>query len=410
MLEIKNNDQTSACRMLVIGVGGAGNNAVNRMIDEKIGGVDFLAVNTDSQALQLSKSPRILQIGKDGLGAGANPAKGQKAAEDSQDEIADALKEVDMVFVTCGMGGGTGTGAAPVIAKIAKDMGILTIAVVTKPFKFEGKKRMENALNGIERMSEGVDTMIVIPNEKLRSLPNNDEMDFKEGMKKADEVLQQAVQGITDLIVHAGDINLDFADLQTAMKDKGVAHIGIGAADGEERAKKAVQQAVESPLLETTIKGATDVVVNVSGHVTLKDSEIVGDYIQEITGEDVNVIYGVYIDESKGDLMQVTVIATGMKDPGTAVPQQGRAPLTMGQGNKVYPEFMQDTKNLIPTPQVVVPRPPIGTGSLNISTPGSIPVAPVQPQQPQQPYESLRRPGGRKTIDVPDFLNRSKKK
>jgi len=396
--------------MLVIGVGGAGNNAVNRMIDEKIGGVDFLAVNTDSQALQLSKSPRILQIGKDGLGAGANPAKGQKAAEDSQDEIADALKEVDMVFVTCGMGGGTGTGAAPVIAKIAKDMGILTIAVVTKPFKFEGKKRMENALNGIERMSEGVDTMIVIPNEKLRSLPNNDEMDFKEGMKKADEVLQQAVQGITDLIVHAGDINLDFADLQTAMKDKGVAHIGIGAADGEERAKKAVQQAVESPLLETTIKGATDVVVNVSGHVTLKDSEIVGDYIQEITGEDVNVIYGVYIDESKGDLMQVTVIATGMKDPGAAVPQQGRAPLTMGQGNKVYPEFMQDTKNLIPTPQVVVPRPPIGTGSLNISTPGSIPVAPVQPQQPQQPYESLRRPGGRKTIDVPDFLNRSKKK
>ncbi len=410
MLEIKNNDQTSACRMLVIGVGGAGNNAVNRMIDEKIGGVDFLAVNTDSQALQLSKSPRILQIGKDGLGAGANPAKGQKAAEDSQDEIADALKEVDMVFVTCGMGGGTGTGAAPVIAKIAKDMGILTIAVVTKPFKFEGKKRMENALSGIERMSEGVDTMIVIPNEKLRSLPNNDEMDFKEGMKKADEVLQQAVQGITDLIVHAGDINLDFADLQTAMKDKGVAHIGIGAADGEERAKKAVQQAVESPLLETTIKGATDVVVNVSGHVTLKDSEIVGDYIQEITGEDVNVIYGVYIDESKGDLMQVTVIATGMKDPATAAPQQGRAPLTMGQGNKVYPEFMQDTKNLIPTPQVVVPRPPIGTGSLNISTPGSIPVAPVQPQQPQQPYESLRRPGGRKTIDVPDFLNRSKKK
>ena len=396
--------------MLVIGVGGAGNNAVNRMIDEKIGGVDFLAVNTDSQALQLSKSPRILQIGKDGLGAGANPAKGQKAAEDSQDEIADALKEVDMVFVTCGMGGGTGTGAAPVIAKIAKDMGILTIAVVTKPFKFEGKKRMENALSGIERMSEGVDTMIVIPNEKLRSLPNNDEMDFKEGMKKADEVLQQAVQGITDLIVHAGDINLDFADLQTAMKDKGVAHIGIGAADGEERAKKAVQQAVESPLLETTIKGATDVVVNVSGHVTLKDSEIVGDYITEITGEDVNVIYGVYIDESKGDLMQVTVIATGMKDPSAVAPQQGRVPLNMAQGNKPYPDFRQDTRNLIPTPQVVPPRPPIGAGTLNISTPGGLPVAPVQPQQPQQPYESLRRPGGRKTIDVPDFLNRSKKK
>ncbi len=406
MLEIKNNGQTSACRMLVIGVGGAGNNAVNRMIDEKIGGVDFLAVNTDSQALQLSKSPRILQIGKDGLGAGANPAKGQKAAEDSQDEIADALKEVDMVFVTCGMGGGTGTGAAPVIAKIAKDMGILTIAVVTKPFKFEGKKRMENALGGIERMSEGVDTMIVIPNEKLRSLPNNDEMDFKEGMKKADEVLQQAVQGITDLIVHAGDINLDFADLQTAMKDKGVAHIGIGAADGEERAKKAVQQAVESPLLETTIKGATDVVLNVSGHVTLKDSEIVGDYIQEITGEDVNVIYGVYIDESKGDLMQVTVIATGMKDPGAVTPQPVKTPLPMTQGGKVYPGFMQDAQTRVPTP--VVRTPVTGAqGGVNIPpVNSSIPATPAA----QQPYESLRRPGGRKTIDVPDFLNRSKKK
>ncbi len=404
MLEIKNNGQTSACRMLVIGVGGAGNNAVNRMIDEKIGGVDFLAVNTDSQALQLSKSPRILQIGKDGLGAGANPAKGQKAAEDSQDEIADALKEVDMVFVTCGMGGGTGTGAAPVIAKIAKDMGILTIAVVTKPFKFEGKKRMENALGGIERMSEGVDTMIVIPNEKLRSLPNNNEMDFKEGMKKADEVLQQAVQGITDLIVHAGDINLDFADLQTAMKDKGVAHIGIGAADGEERAKKAVQQAVESPLLETTIKGATDVVLNVSGHVTLKDSEIVGDYIQEITGEDVNVIYGVYIDESKGDLMQVTVIATGMKDPGAAAPQPAKTPLPMTQGSKVYPGFMQDAQTRVPTP-VVRPQVPGATGAVNIPPVNNIPSAPAQ-----QPYEPLRRPGGRKTIDVPDFLNRSKKK
>ncbi len=406
MLEIKNNGQSSACRMLVIGVGGAGNNAVNRMIDENIGGVDFLAVNTDSQALQLSKSPRILQIGKDGLGAGANPAKGQKAAEDSQDEIADALKDVDMVFVTCGMGGGTGTGAAPVIAKIAKDMGILTIAVVTKPFKFEGKKRMENALGGIDRLSEGVDTMIVIPNEKLRSLPNNDEMDFKEGMKKADEVLQQAVQGITDLIVHAGDINLDFADLQTAMKDKGVAHIGIGAADGEERAKKAVQQAVESPLLETTIKGATDVVLNVSGHVTLKDSEIVGDYIQEITGEDVNVIYGVYIDESKGDLMQVTVIATGMKDPAQAAPVQPKAPLPVAGGTKVYPGFMQDThtQTRIPTPTV---RPQVGTpGSISIPSATQIPSTPAQPQ----PYDSLRRPGGRKTIDVPDFLNRSKKK
>ncbi|MBR2186627.1 MAG: cell division protein FtsZ [Lachnospiraceae bacterium] len=404
MLEIKNNGQTTSCRLLVIGVGGAGNNAVNRMIDEKIGGVDFLAVNTDSQALQLSKSPRILQIGKDGLGAGAVPAKGQKAAEDSQDEIADALKEVDMVFVTCGMGGGTGTGAAPVIARIAKDMGILTVGVVTKPFKFEGKKRMDNAIGGIERMAEGVDTMIVIPNEKLRSLPNNDELDFKEGMKKADEVLQQAVQGITDLIVNAGDINLDFADLQTAMKDKGVAHIGIGAADGEERAKKAVQQAVESPLLETTIKGATDVVLNVSGHVTMKDTEIVGDYIQELTGEDVNVIYGILNDESKGDLLQVTVIATGMKEPGNGQ-QPVKTAAVPGYGNPVT----NGVTRTVPQFNNTVQRPTMqGTGGFSL--PSQRPVAPAQG------FDTLSRPGGlnlsgtRKSYDVPDFLNKSRKK
>ena len=401
MLEIKNNGQTTSCRMLVIGVGGAGNNAVNRMIDEKIGGVDFLAINTDSQALQLSKSPRILQIGKDGLGAGAIPAKGQKAAEDSQDEIADALKNVDMVFITCGMGGGTGTGAAPIIAKIAKDMGILTVGVVTKPFKFEGKKRMDNALGGIERMSEGVDTMIVIPNEKLRSLPNNNELDFKEGMKKADEVLQHAVQGITDLIVNAGDINLDFADLQTAMKDKGVAHIGIGAADGEERAKKAVQQAVESPLLETTIRGATDVVLNVTGHVTMGDTEVVGDYIQELTGEDVNVIYGILNDDSKGDLLQVTVIATGMKEANA--PQQQRSQssiLNSGLGQGMVPRTPGQYANTVTRPAV-----------------GTVPVAPgVKQDIPARNFDRLSRPGGlnlgnvRKSYEVPDFLNRSKKK
>ncbi len=405
MVEIKNNGKTTVCRLLVIGVGGAGNNAVNRMIDEKIGGVDFLAVNTDSQALQLSKSPKILQIGKDGLGAGAIPAKGQKAAEDSQDEIAEALREVDMVFVTCGMGGGTGTGAAPVIAKIAKDMGILTVGVVTKPFKFEGKKRMENALGGIERMAEGVDTMIVIPNEKLRSLPNNDELDFKEGMKKADEVLQQAVQGITDLIVNAGQINLDFADLQTTMKDKGVAHIGIGAADGEERAKKAVQQAVESPLLETTIRGATDVVLNISGHIKMKDTEVVGDYIQELTGEDVNVIYGIFDDESKGDLLQVTVIATGMKDPSAQPAPQPKV------SQPVYNNpITNGVTRTVPNLNNTINRTPIqNPGGFTMPSQRSTTV-------PQQNFDTLSRPGGlnlggsRKSYDVPDFLNRSKKK
>ena len=314
MLEIKTNDAESAAKIIVVGVGGAGNNAVNRMIDENIDGVDFIGVNTDKQALQLCKAPKLLQIGEKltkGLGAGAKPEVGEKAAEESTEEISAALKGADMVFVTCGMGGGTGTGAAPVVAKLAKDMGILTVGVVTKPFRFEAKARMMNELNGIEKIKDNVYTLIVIPNDKLLEIVDR-RTTMPEALKKADEVLQQAVQGITDLINVPAVINLDFADVQTVMKDKGVAHIGIGFGKGDDKAIEAVKMAVESPLLETTITGASHVIINVSGDITLNDASEASDYVRELTGDDVNVIFGAMYDETKTDTCSITVIATGL--------------------------------------------------------------------------------------------------
>ena len=251
LLEIKTNESEAAARIIVVGVGGGGNNAVNRMIDEQIAGVEFIAVNTDKQALQLCKAPTLMQIGEKltkGLGAGAQPEMGEKAAEESAEEIQAALKGADMVFVTCGMGGGTGTGAAPVIARIAKEQGALTVGVVTKPFRFESKTRMQNAINGIDKLKENVDTIIVIPNDKLLEVVDR-RTTMPEALKKADEVLQQGIQGITDLINVPSLINLDFADIQTVMKDKGIAHIGIGAGRGDDKALEAVKQAVASHCL-----------------------------------------------------------------------------------------------------------------------------------------------------------------
>ena len=316
MLEIKTNDAEAAAKIIVVGVGGAGNNAVNRMIDEKIDGVEFIGVNTDKQALQLCKAPKLLQIGEKltkGLGAGAKPEIGEKAAEESSEEVASALTGADMVFVTCGMGGGTGTGAAPVVAKLAKDMGILTVGVVTKPFRFEAKARMTNALSGINKIKENVDTLIVIPNDKLLEIVDR-RTTMPEALKKADEVLQQAVQGITDLINIPSVINLDFADVQTVMKDKGIAHIGIGMGKGDDKAMEAVKQAVESPLLETTISGATDIIINVSGDITLADANDAASYVEQLAGEDINVILGAMYDDSKSDSCTITVIATGLED------------------------------------------------------------------------------------------------
>lgn len=323
MLEIKINEAENAAKIIVVGVGGAGNNAVNRMIDENIAGVEFIGINTDKQALQFCKAQAAMQIGEKltkGLGAGARPEIGEKAAEESSEELSQALKGADMVFVTCGMGGGTGTGAAPVIAKIAKDMGILTVGVVTKPFRFEAKARMSNALAGIERLKESVDTLIVIPNDKLLEIVDR-RTTMPDALKKADEVLQQAVQGITDLINVPGLINLDFADVQTVMTDKGIAHIGIGKAKGDDKALEAVKQAVSSPLLETTIEGASHVIINISGDISLIEANEAASYVQELAGDDANIIFGAMYDETAQDEASITVIATGLDaNSGAATP------------------------------------------------------------------------------------------
>ncbi len=315
MLEITTTSADSHAKIIVVGVGGAGNNAVNRMIDENIGGVEFVGVNTDKQALMLCKAPTLIQIGEKltkGLGAGAQPEIGQKAAEESMEDLSNAVQGADMVFVTCGMGGGTGTGAAPVVAKLAKDMGILTVGVVTKPFKFEAKQRMLNATSGIERLKDSVDTLIVIPNDKLLEIVDR-RTTMPDALKKADEVLQQAVQGITDLINLPALINLDFADVKTVMQDKGLAHIGIGEAHGDEKALEAVKLAVASPLLETTINGASHVIINISGDISLMDANDAASYVQELAGDDANIIFGAKYDEGMTDMAKITVIATGLE-------------------------------------------------------------------------------------------------
>lgn len=317
MLEIMTSEaDVDQANILVIGVGGAGNNAVNRMIDEGIKGVNFACVNTDKQILKRCKAPECLQIGEKltkGLGAGAKPEIGEKAAEENREELAEIVKDADMVFVTCGMGGGTGTGAAPVVAQIAKDMGKLTVGIVTKPFKFEGKVRMNNALSGIDKLKESVDTLIVIPNDKLLAICDR-RTTMPEALRKADEVLQQGVQGITDLINTPAVINLDFADVNTVMKDKGIAHIGIGEGYGEEKCIDAVKEAINSPLLETSIDGATHVIINFSGDVSMFEADEAATYVRELASDEANVIFGAMYDESCTDTVKITVIATGLKE------------------------------------------------------------------------------------------------
>ena len=287
------------------------------MIDENIGGVEFISVNSDTQILKRSKAPTTLQIGEKvtkGLGAGAKPEVGEAAAEENVEELAQLLKGADMVFVTCGMGGGTGTGAAPVVARVAKEQGALTVGVVTKPFRFEANTRMSNAISGIERLKENVDTLIVIPNDKLLEIVDK-RTTMPEALKKADEVLQQSVQGITDLINVPSLINLDFADVQTVMRDAGVAHIGIGEASGDEKAAEAVQAAVTSPLLETTIEGAKNVIINITGDVSLFEANEAASYVQELAGENANIIFGVRYEDTYPDECSITVMATGIGDP-----------------------------------------------------------------------------------------------
>ncbi|WP_119715860.1 cell division protein FtsZ [Propionibacterium ruminifibrarum] len=299
----------------VVGVGGGGVNAVNRMIEDGLKGVEFIAVNTDAQALLMSDADVKLDIGREltrGLGAGANPETGRQAAEDHADEIEETLKGADMVFVTAGEGGGTGTGGAPVVAKIARSLGALTIGVVTRPFRFEGKRRARQADEGIGSLSEEVDTLIVIPNEKLLEMTDR-QMSILDSFKQADQVLMQGVSGITDLITTPGLINLDFADVKSVMKDAGSALMGIGSARGEDRARSAAEQAINSPLLEATIDGAKGVLLSIAGGSDLGLFEVseAADLIEEAAAEDANIIFGTVIDDALGDEVRVTVIAAG---------------------------------------------------------------------------------------------------
>ena len=331
MLEIKDERESGACRIIVVGVGGAGNNAVDRMISEGVAGVEFISVNTDKQQLISCTAPTCIQIGEKltkGLGAGAKPEVGEKAAEESREDLAAALEGADMVFVTCGMGGGTGTGAAPVVAEIAKDMGILTVGVVTRPFRFEGPRRSRNADSGIDKMSEVVDTLIVIQNEKLLEIMDR-RTTQPEAFAKADEVLRQGVQGITDLIAEDADVSLDFADVSTVMKDKGLAHIGIGVGTGENRCLEAVKIAAESPLLDISIAGATDMIVNFYGDIIMQEIADAVDHLQEMIGDesDVNIIYGSKYDDTNKDQVTVTVIATGLSDERTGAVDVANRPL-----------------------------------------------------------------------------------
>ena len=305
-------------KIKVIGVGGGGMNAVNRMIESGVKGVEFIVANTDLQVLNVSKAENKLQIGKDitnGLGAGANPEVGREAALESKNEIAEALKGADMVFVTCGMGGGTGTGAAPVIAEIAQNLGALTVGIVTKPFRFEGKKRMEQAVLGIDELRKHVDTLIVIPNDNLRDIIDKS-TPMVDAFKEVDNVLHRGVQSISDLIAVSGLVNLDFADVKAVMEKRGNALIGIGLGVGENRAIEAAKQAVSSPLLETSINGATDAIINVTGgnSLTLFEAEDAAEIIRQSANTDINIIFGAVINENLNDEVIVTVIATGFED------------------------------------------------------------------------------------------------
>ena len=394
MLEIKINEAENAARILVIGVGGAGNNAVNRMVEENIMGVEFIGINTDKQALQFCKAPTAMQIGEKltkGLGAGAKPEIGEKAAEESQEEISQALKGADMVFVTCGMGGGTGTGAAPVIAQIAKDMVILTVGVVTKPFRFEARQRMNNALKGIENLKNAVDTLIVIPNDRLLEIVDR-RTTMPDALKKADEVLLQAVQGITDLINVPGLINLDFADVQTVMTDKGIAHIGIGKAKGDEKALEAVKQAVSSPLLETTIEGASHVIINISGDISLIEANEAAGYVQELAGDDANIIFGAMYDENAEDEVTITVIATGLDAHGANTPVERAMKDFTNYKTKVPAQQapVQRTAPSVKTPSEAAATTETSAPKYNIPT-GNAPV-----------YRPAQR--GETQINIPDFL------
>jgi len=338
-------DMDNFARIKVVGVGGGGNNAVNRMIDAGLRGVDFIAVNTDKQALFLSKANTKIQIGEKltkGLGSGANPEIGERAANESRDEIAMAIKDADMVFVTAGMGGGTGTGAVPVIAQIARELGILTVGVVTKPFMFEGRKRMQYAEKGVENLKAVVDTLVTIPNDRLLQITDK-KTSMLEAFRIADDVLRQGVQGISDLIAVPGLINLDFADVKTIMLETGLAHMGIGRGSGENKAEEAAKQAISSPLLETSIEGARGVLLNITGgpDLGLQEVNLAAELIQRSADAEANIIFGA-VNE-----MLITVIATGFdKNPVLKRPNKLLDAAQVGEAAKAAAAAQDDDDGL----------------------------------------------------------------
>jgi len=339
-------DMENVAQIKVIGVGGGGNNAVNRMIETGMKGVEFIAVNTDKQALMNSRAEQKLQIGEKltkGLGAGANPEIGKKAAEESRDDLYKLLQGADMVFVTSGMGGGTGTGAAPVVAEIAREMGILTVGVVTKPFSFEGKRRWRHADQGINELRDCVDTLVTIPNDRLLEVVEK-KTSIIEAFRLADDILRQGVQGISDLIDDAGLVNCDFADVKTIMFDQGLAHMGIGRSAGEHRAQEAAKQAINSPLLETSINGARGVLINITGSSNLSLFEVheAAQMIQEEADEDANIIFGAVINEELKDEIQITVIATGFEGQPQRVSQKKHAESKASNVSKAPEEKQKD--------------------------------------------------------------------
>lgn len=387
--EPNNSPILGRARIKVIGVGGAGNNAVNRMLDAGITSAEYYVVNTDSQILALSPCKNKIQIGGNltkGLGAGADPDVGRQAAEESKEDLTKAVKDTDLLFITAGMGGGTGTGAAPVIAKIARDMKILTVAVVTEPFGFEGKKRIENTVKGLENLKKYVDTLIVIPNDKIKTVvPPNTPM--PEALLVADEILKQGIRGIAELIVNPSLINLDFADVRTILKDKGIAHLGVGVAKGENRILEAVRVAINCPLLETTIEGARGVILNVCGgsDLTIAEVEDAGDLVKSVVDASANIIFGARIDPNVQDEVEITIIATdfpGYSKKGEETQRPYRGAVPYDQANYGSNNRLSVREPLYPSRQntVQLQQPPVQQPVQPQQSYGTYPQ--VQPQQP----------------------------
>ena len=395
---------TQPALIKVVGVGGGGNNAVNRMIAANINSAQFIAINTDLQVLNMSKAQYRIQIGDKlthGQGAGADPEKGQKAAEESKLAISEAIKDADMVFVTAGMGGGTGTGAAPVVAGIAKEMGKLTVAVVTKPFAFEGKVRMDHAEIGIQNLKKVVDTLIVIPNEKLMQVAGK--IPIIEAFKYADDVLRQCIQGISDIIVTPALINLDFADVCTVLRNKGIAHMGIGRGQGERRTVDAVKQAVFSPLLETSIEGATSIILNIMGSMDVTGEEVneAADLVREVVHPGANIIFGADIRDTLNDEIIITIIATGFNAQPFEVKnaQQQPQPAQTALRDDLWSKLSGTARQQPPQPQQ--PYQPLDV----FSAPQQRPAQP-QPQQPVAPPPSPNSSRVKVDDDFPEFLKR----